>query len=205
VRLTNHGDNKNFFGMNSNYKGVTGENLWTEMKTVFADLGFAPKSTPSWRTMAYPRAVTSAELSGPLHLAEGAKKFEPATEKVKTSEAISSKPVSINFNTGQFQLTENAKTIIDLQFADIAKAFANSRIRVEGNTDNVGARAMNKNLSLKRAQSVADYLQKTYNMDRNRFIVVGNGPDKPVSGCEQNQNDECKAQNRRTEFQLVAG
>jgi NitT/TauT family transport system substrate-binding protein len=40
-------------------------------------------------------------------------------------------------------------------------------------------------------------------MNRNRFIINGNGPDKPVKGCEANQNDACKAKNRRTDFQLV--
>ena len=59
-------------------------------------------------------------------------------------------------------------------------------------------------LSQKRAQSVAEYLQKTYGMDANRFVIVGNGPDKPVPGCETNATSECKAKNRRTEFQLIA-
>jgi NitT/TauT family transport system substrate-binding protein len=60
-------------------------------------------------------------------------------------------------------------------------------------------------LSEQRAQSVVDYLKSQYQLDANRFIIVGNGPDKPVPGCEANQNDGCKAKNRRTEFQLVAG
>jgi NitT/TauT family transport system substrate-binding protein len=92
-----------------------------------------------------------------------------------------------------------------LQFADVARSFANVRIRVEGNTDNVGSRATNMRLSEQRAQSVVTYLKAQYQLDANRFIIVGNGPDKPVSGCEDNQNESCKSKNRRTEFQLVAG
>ncbi len=204
VKFTNHGDNKNFFGLNPSYKGVTGEALWREMSDVFARLGFAPKQPTPWRNVLYPRAVTSANLSGPLHRAEGQKKFSPPTAKVKVAPALTSKPISIKFPTGRWTLGENAKTLIDLQLADIAKAFGNSRIRVEGNTDNVGAYDMNKNLSLKRAESVAKYLQQTYGMDPNRFIIIGNGPDKPVKGCEKNQNEACRAKNRRTEFQLIA-
>jgi len=64
---------------------------------------------------------------------------------------------------------------------------------------------MNVQLSQKRAQAVAAYLKSTYNMDANRFVIVGNGPDKPVAGCEQNQNAACKAKNRRTDFQLIGG
>ena len=79
------------------------------------------------------------------------------------------------------------------------------KVRVEGNTDNVGSRASNIALSEKRAASVAKYLQQSYNMDRNRFVILGNGPDKPVAGCEDNATAACKASNRRTEFQLIAG
>jgi NitT/TauT family transport system substrate-binding protein len=74
------------------------------------------------------------------------------------------------------------------------------KVRIEGNTDNVGSPDMNRDLSKKRAKSVADYLVKTYNFDPNRFIIVGNGPDKPVA---TNNTEEGKAANRRTEFQLL--
>jgi len=205
VRLTNHGDNVNFFGQNTSFKGMTGEKLYTKMGETFEALKQAPARRPSWRTLAHPTAATSASLSGATHAAEGAPKFKPATAQDKVKPAISAKPISISFPTGQFKLGENAKTIIDLQFAEIAKVYANTRIRVEGNTDNVGNKASNQTLSEKRASSVAQYLQSEYGMPANRFIIVGNGPDKPVAGCEQNQNDTCKAKNRRTEFQLVAG
>ena len=205
VRLTNHGDNVNFFGQNTAFKGMTGEKLYTKMGETFEALKQAPAKRPSWRTLSYPTAATATSLSGAAHVAEGAPKFKPATAQDKVKPALSAKPISISFPTGQFQLGENAKTIIDLQFAEIAKVYANTRIRVEGNTDNVGNKASNQTLSEKRAKSVAQYLQSEYGMPPNRFIIVGNGPDKPVKGCEQNQNDACKSKNRRTEFQLVAG
>ncbi|MEM1323353.1 MAG: phosphate ABC transporter substrate-binding/OmpA family protein [Bacteroidota bacterium] len=205
VRLTTHGDNLNFFGQNTNFKGVTGQQLYEKMGTEFEQLGQAPQERPSWRAMAYPAAAVAASLNGAAHRAEGEKEFAPVTEKVKALPAISSKLASISFATGQFALDDNAKTIIDLQFSDIAKTYANTRIRIEGNTDNVGGRSMNKELSLKRAKSVAEYLQSAYGISKNRFIIIGNGPDKPVKGCEKNATAECKAKNRRTEFQLVAG
>ncbi|MGB0931087.1 MAG: phosphate ABC transporter substrate-binding/OmpA family protein [Chitinophagales bacterium] len=204
VRLTTHGDNLNFFGRNPDYKGVTGEKLYTKMGQTYEKLGFAKKGWPNWRTISYPGAISSANLKGDTHIAEGGKVFKKPTEKQKTAPAIASKPISISFPTGKSELGENAKTIIDLQFGDVAKAFSNARIRVEGNTDNVGSATMNKKLSLKRAQSVAKYLEKAYDMDVNRFIIVGNGPDRPVKGCEKNDTDACRSKNRRTEFQLVA-
>ena len=204
VRLTTHGDNQDFFGQNVNFKGVTGESLYNRMGNKFAELEQAPAKRPQWRSLAWSGAVQKAALEGRTHTSEKEKEYKAPTAKDKVAPAISSKPVSIAFSTGAYELDENAKTIIDLQFADIAKSYRNTRIRVEGNTDNVGKLDMNKKLSEKRAQSVATYLQEQYNMGKNRFIVVGNGPNKPVKGCEQNQNNACKAKNRRTEFQLVA-
>jgi NitT/TauT family transport system substrate-binding protein len=148
--------------------------------------------------------AANEKLSGPSYAAEASPTFTAPTAEQRTAPAVASKPVSINFASGKFTLDPNAATIIDLQFADIARSFANSRVRIEGNTDNVGSKQMNMELSRKRAQAVADYLAKEYGIDRNRFIIIGNGPDKPVAGCEQNQNEECKAKNRRTDFQLVA-
>ena len=204
TRLTTHGDNLNFFGMNRNFKGVTGESIYNKMGAEFEKLGFAPRNRPSWRTLSYAPAITSAKLTGSQHLAEGQKEFTPAKPADKIKPALSSKPISINFPTGSSTVSENAKTIIDLQFADVAKAYGNARIRVEGNTDITGSRATNVKLSQARAQSVASYLQQQYKMDSNRFIIVGNGPDKPVEGCETSKTPDCLAKNRRTEFQLLA-
>ena len=205
VRWTSHGDNLNFFGLNPEYKGVKGGDLYDKMAQSFFELGQADRMAPPWRNVIYSGAVQAAsdKLSGVGYEAEDAPSFEPVTEKDRNAPALANKPVSINFATGRFTLTENAKTIIDLQFADVARSFASMRIRIEGNTDNVGARAMNQELSRKRAQAVANYLQETYQMDPNRFIIVGNGPDKPVPGCEDNASEKCRAQNRRTDFQLV--
>ncbi len=201
VRLTTHGDNLNFFGLNSDYKGVTGNNLYSNMAIKYQDLGFIEGNVPNWRLIAYPSFVVGSTLSGASHAAEKSKTFTQATSADAKKEAIASKKVSINFRTGEFRLDENAKYIIDKEFVDIAKAFANNRIRIEGNTDNTGNYAMNVQLSKKRAQSVVDYLVTTYQMPRNRFIVTGNGPDKPVAN---NNSDSGRAQNRRTDFELVA-
>ncbi len=207
VHYASHGDNMNFFGLNNSYRGMSGENLYSTMNKKFAEMGDSEGEGPNWRNVIDTRAILSGErnLQGQQYAAEGAKEFKPATARDKTVASIASKPVKINFATGKSALTENMKTIIDLEFAGTAKSFGNMRVRVEGNTDNVGNRAMNQKLSEARARSVAEYLGKTYQMDPNRFIIVGNGPDRPVKGCEANQNESCKAKNRRTEFQLIPG
>lgn len=200
VRLTTHGDNLNFFGLNPAFKGITGETLFLRMSNEYQALGFA-NNTPNWRRVAYPQIIQSTNLSGAENDAEQQKLFTKVTEEEgQEKEAIATKQVSISFRTGESQLDENAKYIIDREFVEIAKAFGNARIRIEGNTDNVGSKSSNVRLSKLRAQSVADYLVKEHGMSPNRFIVVGNGPDKPVAS---NDTEDGRARNRRTDFELV--
>ena len=203
VRLATHGDNQNFFGLNPDYNGVTGEDLYNKMKVKYDDLGYNTAGAKSWRLLSTKDLVSKSSLGGAGQAAERAKEFTEVDENVASKESLSSKKVSITFRTGEYRLDENSKQLIDVQFTPIARAFANARIRIEGNTDNVGSRSSNIALSKKRAESVANYLITQHNMPYNRFIISGNGPDKPVPGCEQNQNADCKSRNRRTDFELV--
>lgn len=203
VYWTGHGDNKDFFGLNPAYRGQQGKDLYSTMAKRFVDTGDAEKMAPNWRSAIWTGAVSAAKLEGSQYASETRKKFKPPTPAEKKAAPVASKPISISFPSGQYRLDENAKTIIDLQFAEIAKSFANMKVRIEGNTDSDGARQLNMKLSEQRAKSVADYLMNQYSMDTNRFIIVGNGPDNPVKGCEQNQNASCKSKNRRTDFQLI--
>jgi len=203
VRLATHGDNLDFFGLNTDYNGVNAEDLYNKTKKKYVALGKdfaeAANSAPSWRLVSNPTAVRGTDLSGKSHASESIK-FKKVTKEKETAPAIATKAASISFRTGEFQLDENAKRIIDLEFADIARTFAGARIRIEGNTDKTGNYANNVVLSKKRAQAVADYLRTTYKMDPNRFIVVGNGPDKPL--CNDD-SASCLSKNRRTDFELV--
>jgi len=201
ARLATHGDNINFFGLNPDYKGVTGEQLYSRMTTSYKSMGYAEGKIPNWRIISDPVSVKNTQLTGAENAAEGMKSFTKVTDEAgKEKEAIATKRVSITFRTGEFALDENAKFIVDKEMVEIAKAFANSRIRVEGNTDNVGSAVTNQVLSRKRAQSVVDYLVSVHGMNKNRFVVVGNGLEKPVA---PNDTEEGKARNRRTDFQLI--
>ena len=90
--------------------------------------------------------------------------------------------------------------MLDTQVVDLAATFGSAYLRVSGNTDNVGSRDANVRLSQARAEAVARYLTSR-GFDRNKFDVVGNGPDKPVAS---NDNDGGRAKNRRTDFEVIA-
>jgi len=203
VRLASHGDNLDFFGINREYTGVTGEELYNKMKVKYDVIGYKTANVRSWRLIAAD-VVNKVNLTGDEHKSESVKSFEATSNEDITAEAMSSKKVTISFRSGEYILDENTMQIIDLQFTGIAKAFANAKIRIEGNTDNIGSRKANIMLSKKRAQSVADYLISKYNMPANRFVIVGNGPDKPIAGCENNDSEACRSKNRRTDFEIIA-
>ncbi len=204
VRLCTHGDNVNFFGLNrANFKGVSGEDLYSRMTKEYRNVGVLKSSdvVPGWSKAAWFSTVERSSLSGTEHAAEGQKTFASISEsEAKGKEAVATKRVSISFRSGEFMLDDNSKYIVDNEMVPIAKAFANNRIRVEGNTDNVGNAAANVALSKKRAQAVIDYLVKEYGMPRSRFVAIGNGPDNPVA---DNGSEDGRRKNRRTDFELV--
>ena len=198
VRLTTLGDNKDFFGLNPRYLGITGEQLYSKMSIVYGDLNLA-KNSVAWRTVSNTSVIEGLTSVPGNQASESVAKFSPVTAEVKQKEAISNKQVTINFPTGSSTLTDDAKYTIDREFVDLAKTFASARIRIEGNTDAVGDAGFNQTLSFKRAQAVANYLAKNYGFDTNRFIVIGNGEAKANAAGVTGANETY----RRTDFQLV--
>jgi NitT/TauT family transport system substrate-binding protein len=202
IHFANYGDNINFFGLSTDFTGITGQQLYTKMARVYKT-GYGNKLTNivPWAEASYPGIIQAInDLQGDAQAAEGQIQFEAPTSSDVKAPAVAIKPIIINFATGSWALTSNMKEIIENELGQLSVEFAGMKVRIEGNTDNVGGAAMNRELSYKRAKSVADYLVKTYNFDPNRFIIVGNGPDKPVA---DNNSEEGKAKNRRTEFQLL--
>lgn len=202
ARLTTLGDNQNFFGLNRNYTGMTAEKLYVNMTQEYSKVNMAPAGTPDYRRVFNGAIISGLTLNGSENLAEAGERFTPATTAEASAPAFSTKKLSITFPSGSSTLDENSKAIINMGFVDIAKGFSNTRIRIEGNTDNVGGEALNRALSQRRAQSVADYLIQEQGFDRNRIIVVGNGSSKPALDGDQNSS-AVRAKNRRTDFELL--
>jgi len=200
VRLATYGDNVNFFNLNGNYNGVTGANLYNKMSKMYKNIGFIKNIPPSWISVSDMSLLNSISLTGSQNAAEGSKSFAPTTAQEVSTPALSTKEISVSFASGSYTLDENAKYIIQIEFGELSRHFANSKIRIEGNTDNVGNPAANKLLSEKRAKAVADFLVSKYGYDRNKFVIIGNGPDKPVS---DNGSADGKAKNRRTDFMIL--
>lgn len=74
--------------------------------------------------------------------------------------------------------------------------YPNSRVEVIGHTDNTGTAALNADLSLRRATSVAQVLLAA-GVPASRITTRGMGEDQPVAS---NLTPEGRAQNRRVEI-----
>lgn len=209
VRLTTHGDNKNFYGLNAGYRGIKAEELYSRTGMLFQETGFIG-GFPSWRNVSDTRIITAADAelgAVATQVAENAPVFKTPDIHVVTAEAIAAKPVIVTFPTGGWQLDDGDKDIIDKAVLPLTKQFRSSYIRIEGNTDSTGNANANVALSARRADAVADYLEATHGLPRDRFVTLGNGPSNPV--CNElaavaAEAANCRAQNRRTEFQVLA-
>ena len=207
VYFSTLGDNINFFGLNSTYTGMTGDRMYGRMAIKYTEVGLAKSPSP-WRNVSDPSVIQELMndkdfVADNNQAAAKVEAFKPATEEIKKEVSQSSKVISLEFPTNSAALNEDDKVLIDREIKELAQGFAGAYIRVEGNTDNVGSAALNDKLSMSRAIAVVKYLVDEHKFDQNKFIVVGNGSKKPVAGCEANQDEDCRAKNRRTEFQFI--
>lgn len=80
--------------------------------------------------------------------------------------------------------------------ASFLKANPNLNVEIAGHTDNRGSADYNKNLSLKRAKAVSDYLTSK-GVSASQLSQAGYGLENPVAS---NDTEEGRADNRRVEF-----
>lgn len=202
IRYATLGDEENFYGLNSSYTGVKGDELYSKMSRTYEDIGLT-KRPLSWRKVSDASIIemllSDNNVRGKQE-AEESKTFKTPTKEIESKQAFSDKKLTIEFPVNGDVLDGDARTLIDREFVNIAKQFSGARIRVEGNTDNTGNEDYNVELSKRRAQSVVDYLVKEYNFDKNRFIVVGNGPKHAIADGVYGSNKSY----RTTDFQLIS-
>lgn len=102
---------------------------------------------------------------------------------------------SVLFASGQSALLANARSKLD-EVATALKQAEGSQFVVEGHTDSVGSDSFNQDLSVRRAQSVRDYLVDR-GVPADKIKAVGFGKTRPVT---DNSTAEGRANNRRVEL-----
>lgn len=101
----------------------------------------------------------------------------------------------VHFEHGKAEIKEESHSLLD-QVALTIKANPETKVRVEGHTDDTGPRDVNLRLSKARAQAVRSYLVKK-GVSPGRLRAEGYGPDKPKL---KESTPEARAKNRRVEF-----
>ncbi|WP_281083517.1 OmpA family protein [Klebsiella quasivariicola] len=103
------------------------------------------------------------------------------------------------FDTGKWALKPGSTKLLVNSLMGI-KAKPGWLIVVAGHTDSVGEEKANQLLSLKRAESVRDWMRDTGDVPGSCFAVQGYGESRPVA---TNDTPEGRALNRRVEISLV--
>jgi outer membrane protein OmpA-like peptidoglycan-associated protein len=109
-----------------------------------------------------------------------------------------SMPGNVTFAFNDANLQSQFYPVLD----DVARTLAEYNqtvVEVAGHTDNVGSDAYNEQLSVRRANSVAAYLQ-SHGVMQQRLMIVGAGELHPIAS---NATEEGRQQNRRVEITLV--
>ncbi len=104
------------------------------------------------------------------------------------------------FDFNKFNLKPEAKEKIKEYREQVREEMSRGeKAKITGYTDNVGSAAYNKKLSLKRAESVRDYLV-SLGVDASKLEVSGEGMSNPVA---DNATAEGRAKNRRVEVEVI--
>jgi OOP family OmpA-OmpF porin len=99
------------------------------------------------------------------------------------------------FDSGSAELTRDCERALD-QVARALRAAPSARLIVEGHTDNIGAREVNRRISERRAKAVKAYLLAK-GIDSHHAIAIGYGDSRPIA---DNATPDGRKKNRRIEF-----
>ena len=107
--------------------------------------------------------------------------------------------VDVQFDTNKSDIKPKYHAELK-KLADFLAEFPKARGVIEGHTDNAGDKASNMKLSQRRADSVRNYLIKTFGVAPERLQAKGYGPTKPRA---TNKTAEGRASNRRIEANFI--
>lgn len=135
---------------------------------------------------------------------------QSALQQAAATPAIVTKPVTVGFATGSAELSKRAQKTVDTEMVPFIENNGKAYFEVSGNSDSTGARETNMRLSAARARAVVDYLVSQWEFPRERFKVVGNGPDRPLcdetrAAAEGLSLEECRGMNRTTRVAVFGG
>jgi OOP family OmpA-OmpF porin len=197
-RVFNLADNAKYFGLNG------GVNNYEAVYTVFANIGKEayPDRLPSFRPvqdimdLSYVTAVYGREKNNTKMT--GASETTKFTSGQTMSSLVSSKNVTIEFQTGSAVISPSSYKTLDGIANDLIVA-SELLVTINGHTDNTGNAEANITLSQARAASVREWLVNRNPAFGNRITTNGYGQELPIA---DNTTASGRARNRRVEIKL---
>jgi len=116
----------------------------------------------------------------------------------KGEDIVLNMPGNITFRTGSADLNAQFFKVLD-GVAQVARKYDKTIIEIAGHTDNVGGADFNRQLSQRRASTVARYLTSKGVVEQ-RIMTAGGGEDHPIAS---NSTEQGRAANRRVEVTLA--
>jgi NitT/TauT family transport system substrate-binding protein len=192
VKLSDYADNQAFFGAqgaDSDYS-----NIFKMAQEMYRELRLIKRVSDPETTL--DRRYVSA-LSGKFSAAPSEAPIE-YKEPPKGAVPIATQRRSIYFEPNSAKMGLDSRAVVD-EIGSFMRAYENTVVDIDGNTDSSGARELNMALSKERAEAVKSYLVEKFRFPAIRMRTVGNGPDKPV---ENNATPEGREKNRRTDIKV---
>jgi NitT/TauT family transport system substrate-binding protein len=191
VRLSDYADNKAFFGTGA---GSDYNNILTMAEEMYRELRLIKKA-PDIEGSVDRRYI--AGMSGKFSSVSTEAPIEyKAPPKGATPMATQRR--SIYFETGSAAMSPDSRAVVE-EIGSFMRAYENTIVDIDGNSDSTGSREVNMVLSKQRAETVKDYLMKKYGYPAARMRTAGNGPDKPI---DTNDTPEGRDKNRRTDIKV---
>jgi outer membrane protein OmpA-like peptidoglycan-associated protein len=106
---------------------------------------------------------------------------------------------SFNFLSGQSEIQSENFALLD-KIVTAIRSFPSPGVVVSGHTDSVGGTRVNLNLSQRRAETVASFLEKIGGFDKTHLTAIGYGESRPVAS---NETAAGRASNRRIEVLII--
>jgi NitT/TauT family transport system substrate-binding protein len=191
VKLADCAENKAFFGSDA---GADYDNIFKMAEEMYRELRLI-KRIADPETSVDRRYV--AALAGKVSCSSTETPIEYKAPP-KGATPIATQRRSIYFEPNSAKMGLDSRAVVD-EIGSMMRAYENTVVDIEGNTDSTGSPAYNVSLSKQRADAVKGYLMEKYGFPGSRMRTLGNGSNKPV---DDNGTPEGREKNRRTDIKV---
>jgi NitT/TauT family transport system substrate-binding protein len=191
VRLSDYADNRAFFGSGA---GSDYSNILNMAQEMYRELRLI-KRVPDVEGSVDRRYIAGMEGRFSSTSTEAPIEYKAPP---KGATPIATQRRSIYFETNSAAMSPDSRAVVD-EIGSFMRAYENTIVDIDGNTDSTGSRDVNMTLSKQRADAVKSYLMTKYGYPTARMRTAGNGPDKPI---DSNDTPEGREKNRRTDIKV---